>query len=349
MRSKPRRWSLALALLAVLLGGLAALAGGDGAARGGDDARGPGPRVRGLAVPMHAPAQDYGPTFAELRRLGARQVALFVHLYQRDTRAMAPRRHPERTPTDAAIAGAIRSARGHGLEVALVPLVLLEAPAPGEWRGKLRPPSWATWFSVYRHYVVDLAGLAQREGATLFAVGSELGSSEGQVGQWRAVIAAVRAVFRGHVTYAANWDRHEHVAVWEALDSVGLSGYFELTSSLDPTREELVTAWRDVRRALSAWRDRRQLSAPILFMEVGYPSIDGCARHPWDYTRRSAPVDLAEQRLCYEAFVEAWRGAPELEGAFFYEWTGEGGPTDRGYTPRGKPALEVLRAFLEGR
>ena len=42
-------------------------------------------------------------------------------------------------------------------------------------------------------------------------------------------------------------------------------------------------------------------------------------------------------------------GEPALEGVFFYELWGDGGRADTGYTPRGKPASEVLSRYYKSR
>ncbi|MCO5170899.1 MAG: hypothetical protein M9894_31610 [Planctomycetes bacterium] len=308
------------------------------------------PRMRGMALPLHAydPAHDYASPLAELPPLGVTHVAMFVHLWQRDGQSPAPRRHPLRTPSDRILRATIARARALGLEVALVPSVLLERPAPDDWRGNLRPPSWAGWFQGYRRELLHLARLAEDEGVALLAVGSELSSTDGHEALWRALIADVRAEFSGALTYSANWDHYERVRFWDALDQIGLSAYFELSRAEDPTVDDLTAAWAAQRAALEAFRLRRGLlRQPLVLLEVGYPSVEGCASKPWDY---AAPgrVDLEAQRRCYAAFAAAWADAPpgDLAGVFFYEWWGEGGRRDRGYTPRGKPALEVVKGFF---
>jgi hypothetical protein len=304
--------------------------------------------LRGMALPMHSadPEHDYGPALAELPALGVTDVALFVHMYQPDVASPAPARHPLRTPSDRAIRRAIEQARALGLEVTVVVSVLLERPN-GDWRGNLHPRSWDRWFAGYGRELLHWARLAEDAGASTLCVGSELSSSETQVDAWRGLIRAVRAEFSGALTYSANWDHYDQVPFWDALDYIGLSGYYELTShdAVDPPLDLLREAWARQRRVLTAWRARRGLRAPLLFLEIGYPSKRGCAGAPWDYMR-DAPVDVQAQADCYRAFAEAWAGAPELAGTFFYEWWGDGGPADGTYTPRGKPAEDVVRAFF---
>lgn len=318
--------------------------------------------MRGMGVPLHSldPEHDY--RLGELPELGVTHVAIFVKMFQPDAQSPAPARHPLRSTSDRALREAIAEARRLGLQVALVPIVELERRGPDDWRGMIRPPSWPRWFAGYRRELLHWARLAEDAGASLLSVGSELSSSEGQTALWREVIAATRTAFSGDLTYSANWDHYESFQAWSALDYIGLSGYYELwgkDAPEEPSLEALKAAWARQRRALAGWRHGRDLSQPLVFMEVGYVSLDGCARTPWDYTHgggqvddggtRRRPVDLEEQLLCYQAFAEVWKGAPELAGTFFYEWWGDGGARDGNYTPRGKPALEVLQAFYGAR
>lgn len=311
--------------------------------------------MRGMGVPLHSldPEHDY--RLDELPELGVTHVAIFVKMFQPDVGSPAPARHPLRSTSDRELRDRIAGARRLGLQVALVPIVELERRERDDWRGKLRPPSWPRWFAGYRRELLHWARLAEDAGASLLSVGSELSSSEAQATLWRETIAAARTVFSGDLTYSANWDHYEGFPAWGALDYIGLSGYYELwkrDAPVEPTLEALQAAWAKQRRALAGWRHMRGLSQPLVFVEVGYTSLDGCARTPWDYTQGGGQqgggkrdLDLEEQLLCYQAFANAWAGAPELAGTFFYEWWGDGGRRDGNYTPRGKPALEVLQAF----
>ena len=53
------------------------------------------------------------------------------------------------------------------------------------------------------------------------------------------------------------------------------------------------------------------------------------------------------QRLGFAAFAAAFTPAPSwLDGYFIWNWYGWGGPTSRGYTPRGKPARVEIERML---
>jgi hypothetical protein len=321
------------------------------------------PAIRGMGLTMHSkdPSYDYGPMLSELPAMGVTHICVFVHFYQPNARSQAPARHPLKTPTDRAISNVLKAIRDLGMQSALLPIVLLETPRDDEWRGAISPPdrrgrekgsegyrgpNWNPWFAGYTREIMHFARLAEEGGASLFSVGSELSTTEAQKGQWTRVVERVRKVFSGRLTYSANWDHYSEVKIWPLLDCIGVSGYYELTTVLAPTQEELDASWVKVRTRLNAWRANAGLEKKkILFTELGYPSIDGGARHPWDYTRKADP-DHVEQEMAYRAFGRAWEGRDELLGVFFYEWWGLGGAGDRGYTPREKPAADVIRIFF---
>jgi hypothetical protein len=125
-----------------------------------------------------------------------------------------------------------------------------------------------------------------------------------------------------------------------------VTGYWELTADLDASTAALTAAWTAPKGELVRWAEG--LDRPVVLTEVGYPSLDGGAAWPWDETR-TAPVDLEEQTRAYRAFVAAWSGEQRLQGVYFWNWFGFGGPRDGNYTPRGKPAAEVIRRWYRPR
>ncbi len=224
-----------------------------------------------------------------------------------------------------------------------MPIIDVEERAAGVWRGTLKPADIDLWWRAYVRFILHYATIAAEEKVALFAVGSELASTEAWRDRWFALISSVRRRYTGKLTYSANWDHFEHVSFWQRLDAVGVTGYNQLTDGNDATEEELAAAWRPVRARLSDFAAKG--GRPLLLTEVGYTSQDGAARRPWDYTVR-ARVDLEEQRRCYAALARVWRDDPALHGVFIWEWSGGGGTRDAGYTPRGKPAEIVLRSWF---
>ena len=142
-----------------------------------------------------------------------------------------------------------------------------------------------------------------------------------------------------HCVPLAAWPRrdailhaiHEHDNGWAEEDAA-------------PTVARMTERWSAVRAQLESFAHRQK--RPLFFTEVGYPSIQGGATWPWHYGRE-APLDLGEQARAYDAFIHVWRTPSSVfRGVLFWNWEGAGGPTDTGYTPRGKPAAEHVKAWF---
>ena len=227
----------------------------------------------------------------------------------------------------------------------LIPIVLLdETEESTDWRGTIDPPDWDRWFASYREFILYYARIAAETGAEYFSVGSELISTEFFRDRWVGVIDAVREVYPGLLLYSSNWDHYEQVRAWDRLDLVGVTAYNTVSNSDKPTVEELLGFWKPIKTKLLRWQ--RKIGKPIVFTEVGYPSQVGASRDPWNYYM-STQVDLETQKRCFEAFFATWEDEPAVAGVYVFEWWGEGGPEDTSYMPKGKPAMEVIRAWLE--
>ena len=303
--------------------------------------------MRGVAVTPYSEVRAAGVTFDsmvdEISALGAKDISVVVQWSQRDVNATQIAPHPKETQDDAVVRKMLRRARDRGLRTTLFPIIWVERRAPGKWRGTIAPTDVEAWWGAYRAFILHYARLAADEDVALFSVGSELNSMELHEARWRALIAEVRGVYRGRLTYSANWDHFEHVRFWDALDLLGVTAYFELTQEALPSVTALTEAWRKVREVLLDFQARH--GRPLLITEVGWPSQVGGAQRPWNYAA-GAPVDLEVQRRCYEAFVAAWGTTRDFGGVLFWNWWGPGGERDGDYTPRRKPAERHLRAFF---
>jgi hypothetical protein len=301
---------------------------------------------KGIALGLYSkdPGYTYENEIREIKALGATHVSIVVSWYQKDVRAseIYPRWKGVGdfdTPTDEKLAQVIDGARRAGLDVFLFPILRIEERKPKEWRGVLAPQDRKAWQQNYRRFIMHYARIAAKHGVALYLVGSELCSQEQDVDYWKSLIASVRKIYPGELIYSANWDHYKKIGFWDDLDYIGLNGYYEMSQSGQPTVEEVVRRWWEVSNEIAAWQERHRKK--LVFTEIGYPSVDGGCKHPWDYTR-VAPVDLQEQALCYEAFFLSWNRSAILGGVYFWNWYGQGGENDRSYTPRGKPAEKVL-------
>jgi hypothetical protein len=284
---------------------------------------------------------------SRLKSLGVKDVAVVVTWYQADAQATEIAPDPQRSLSDEDLIRILRRLRAAGLRAYIRPLVDLQ---DGRWRGEISFESesdWTAWFDSYERFITHYARIAAREGSGLFFVGTELERTVFREQQWREVIASVREVFWGALTYSANWDGYESVPFWDALDYVGIDAYFDLEIEPEPTVKALVEAWQPWAVRLEEFATR--IGLPMLFTEVGLRSVTGASRHPWDW-RRDTPISLQEQANYYEALFRVFWKRPWLSGIYIWAWLpGLGGPEDPTYTPVDKPAAQILTRWYSRR
>ncbi|MBN2359314.1 MAG: hypothetical protein JXR83_07655 [Deltaproteobacteria bacterium] len=306
------------------------------------------PPQRGIALGLFDSDEnfDYGFFLDEIAAQGASHVSLVTVWYQKDIEAEELRPRPGYTVSDGALARTIEQARQRGLRVLLFPIIGVEIRKANEWRGRIKPKSWDAWHASYHRYILHIAAIAERTGVETLSVGSELLSTERTREPWARLIADTRKVYRGKILYSANWDHYEPVSFWDLVDVMGVTSYYELSKEREPALPTLIASWERWKRPLVSFAKR--IGKPLVFTEIGYPSLDGCNMYPWDETRRES-VDLEEQELCYRAFVAAWEDEPALEGIYFWNWYGPGGILDGDYSPRGKPAARIIQRWYRHR
>ena len=300
------------------------------------------------SAPFSSPEAER--SLSSLAATGANWLSLIVFGYQDTIDSTTITYTTKRTDTDSDLAHVIKGAHQLGLRVMLKPHVdLLKDPA--HWRGQIgqdfrSEAQWSLWFASYRDFIEHYAALAQRHGVEQFAVGTELSATAGREADWRTVIASVRKIYDGPLTYAANHGGEEmEIRWWDAVDYIGVDAYYRLADRDNPTAGELEAAWRSRIASLdelaSSW------NKPILFTEIGYRSINGATRRPSDW-QREAPLDLQEQADAYQAVFETVYNQPWFAGLFWWVWSTDparGGPADDGYSPYGKPAEAILRSW----
>lgn len=300
--------------------------------------------IRGITLGLHSKdlTYDYKMLLKEMKATGAPWVSLTFTFYQESNNSSHINIPPAGDPFWRQLEKTAKQAKALGLKVVLFPIVLIKKPKFRQWRGTLRPLSFDSWYASYESLMTQIAQIATRTKVDMLSIGSEYGSLDRAPKRWLHVIKTIKKSYNGALMYSANWDAINNIHFQGELDFLGLTGYFDLTDKKDPTVEELVAVWEPIKKLFKEWQKLKNI--PLLFSEVGYTSQDGNNMHPWNYTIANI-LDLQEQKDCYTAFTKVWKQEEALHGVFFYEWFGKGG-TDCGYTPRGKPALEVMKEWF---
>lgn len=283
-----------------------------------------------------APAQK---SLSDLADTGAAWVAVVQTRYmaRRDAGAI----EPGDTASEDGLRRAIRRAKARGLKVALKPHVDVRDLAV---RALIDPKDAESWWRDYDAYVLHYAGIASQEGCDLFVVGTELALMTRYHRRWTSLIARARKIYKGPLTYAANWYDYPAVPFWGALDYIGIDGYFPLADARH--RWAMKAAWGLWKAPLAA--QAMASGKPVLFTEFGCSSQRGANLKPWEWNRLG-PVDLALQRDYYETFLESFAREPWFAGVLVWGWDDDpssGGPDSFGLTVQGKPALDVLKTYF---
>jgi hypothetical protein len=279
--------------------------------------------------------------------LGVNWISVVVTCYQKDIASTSIQcRTSKDTPSDTDLRHVISYAHSLGLRVMLKPHIDLYDDL-AHWRGQIGSgndeQTWNAWFTSYQAVITRYAELARELDVDYFVVGTELTAASHREANWRRLVEVIRQVYPGPLTYAANHDGEEmNVRWWDALDAIGVDAYYPLTRNPDPTVEDIKDAWKPIIMRLEALSTRWEL--PIILTEIGYQSLDGTNRTPWEVVGTS--LDLQEQADCYQAFFEAFDGKPWWRGVYWWAWDTnplQGGSVDGDFTANNKPAEEVLR------
>ncbi|HBK45801.1 MAG TPA: glycosidase-like protein [Xanthomonadaceae bacterium] len=298
---------------------------------------GPAPPWMGANVKV-SPDAPWGSAEAaaslqDLAGAGASRALLVAFVWQASPRSDAPVLGSDSGP--AQMRQALRQSRAAGL----APVLKVHLWIPGHWAGDAAPADRAAWFAAYQRALLRLAEVAQSEHAQALVIGTELRQLQ-DAPQWPALVAAVRAVYRGPLVYVADGlDRAEAFTHWSLFDAVGTSLYPRLSADAATRRREMDSAAARLRR-LGA-----RVGKPVWVAELGLRSAQGALAAPWESPeQRHAPVDLAVQA----EVLQQWRQAlqeHDVAGIGIWCWYTDpraGGADDSDFTVQHKPARRVL-------
>lgn len=191
-----------------------------------------------------------------------------------------------------------------------------------KWRGAITfstAEAWKRFFTGYKAFIVDHARFAEKHQLPLLSIGIEYQKTLGHESAWRDIIKAVRKVYRGPLTYAANWDEAGRVPFWKELDYIGVQAYFPLSAAANPSTKQLVAAWQgpiDQLKSLSKANQDR----PVVFTEIGYPRGLSAAKEPWKPAQDDSKAAIELRSRLFAAAFARLSAEPLIKGAFWWKW-----------------------------
>lgn len=133
--------------------------------------------------------------------------------------------------------------------------------------------------------------------------------------QWIELIQKVRDIYKGKLSYAANYDNYHEVDFWEHLDFIGINAYFPLREPTDklPPEDELSMQfeqkWETIFTEINQFKEKQKLeNKPLLFTELGYTYYPNSTVESWNgngfailgRVTNEKLVIWEEQKKCYE-------------------------------------------------
>jgi hypothetical protein len=295
--------------------------------------------------------------------------------------------------TDDEIRHAVELARQNGLKVMFKPVV---NPADGVWRAWIRfyrpvtddekargitgvhdpwgekpqdlpgmtidVEKWEKWWHDFDAFILHYAQLAEELHVPVYCLGCEMNSTEEHEEHWRSLIARVRDVYHGLITYDVNHDGEDNVKWFDSCDFISISAYYPIPFPDgrpldDAAKQTAATQVADIVAAMQPIKERltkvhEHWKKPILFIETGVTPIRGCARTPWKHIdeTQDRPIDQAEQANYYQAQFETFWNEPWFMGWCWWEWPArlyskDHAANDREFCTYGKQAEDVLREW----
>ena len=312
------------------------------------------PRIRGASFQGTETLDLVDESLLNLRQVGANSIALEVVWHQANRTDSSFLDLPTQTYQD--LVPLIEAAHGRDFDVLLHPRVEVNSGTPS---ALLDPASRSDWFEAYEARLLELAEFANENSVAMFSIGSNLNRLESESSTWSTLVQRVRDRFDGDVTYAAGHQAHptagggfHELEWWNELDLIGIDAFFSLTFDINAELDALRDGAIVVADEIETFRDRADLSQPVLFTDFGFRSIDGGAVFPLGDGRGGDPIDVDEQAWAFDAVLgevtqRSWWG-----GGFVRGWSADphgGGEADGGFTPQQKPAEAILANYYGGR
>ncbi len=301
-------------------------------------------------INMEAPPNEVDSScFTNMHRIGAKWVSIIPFAFSRQGQTIV--RYNEGRQwwgeREEGIVACIKLAHLTNMKVMLKPQLWIGG---GEYTGHFScktDSAWKEWENNYLKYILHNASIAQKTKADLFCIGTEMDAAVKERPQfWSCLIDSVKKIYKGEITYAANWVCFKEFSSWEKLSYIGIDAYFPLSNAVTPTVDELLTGWEPHYTDIKTFTELKK--KPILFTEYGYRSMDKCGEAPW-LSNNTGNVNLQAQQNAYEALYTRFVPQPWFAGGFLWKWhvndSSAGGLSNNNYTPQNKPVEIIIKKW----
>ena len=230
------------------------------------------------------------------------------------------------TPSVSSFTYGVHFAHALGLHVFVTPLLQVSGAQP--WSGNIEFSTHEQeqqWFASYWQAINPYVLAATQADVEQFALGTEYEWLQEHAPNtlWNRLIAELRSVFPGTLTYDMDWTSLQTPPrSWMRnpdLKMIGVSAYLPLIDTperVDP--RHIFDLWKHtVKRALDNFA--LKLGEPIFISEIGYRNSADALYRSWQPTS-SAPPDPQEQAAACDAALANIIPDQHILGSFFWGW-----------------------------
>ncbi len=244
------------------------------------------------------------------------------------------------TMSDEELIAFIKYAKSRGVRVALKPTANCKN---GTWRAHINffdedvpcEPKWCNWFASYTAFQLHYAVIAEQTSCDMFIAGCEMVQTERREVEWRKLIADIRKVYSGPVSYNTDKYQEHNVKWWDCVDIISSSGYYPI--------EDWETQLDRIERVV------QKFNKPFFFAECGCMSTKDSNKVPNDWSIKG-DVDLNGQADWYNTMFSACDKRDWVGGFAIWDWGAKLYPetkadADGRYGVFAKPAEQVIKNF----
>ena len=223
----------------------------------------------------------------------------------------------------------------------------------GLYTGYLEPTTEEQWKILedsYEKFILEFAEIAENTKADILCIGTELEKFVAKRSSyWNGLIEKIKKIYKGELTYAANWDEFKRVPFWNQLDYIGVDAYFPLSDKKTPTVLDFEKGWKPHKQSIK--NIQQKFNKPILFTEYGYRSVDFNGKKPWESNRLKGSVNLEAQVNATQAIHNQFWKEDWFAGGFIWKWfhnhENVGGKSNNRFTPQNKPTEALIKKLYK--
>ena len=235
----------------------------------------------------------------------------------------------------------------HNVKVMMKPHIWMR----GQFTGHMKMTSEENWKKLensYTEFILEFAELARETKADILCIGTELEQFVvNRPDYWNDLIKKIKTVYKGKLTYAANWDEFKRTPFWNQLDYIGVDAYFPVSDSQTPTVEECLEGWMKHKTDINEVSNK--FKKPVLFTEFGYRSADFSGKEPWKSDRYKDPANFEAQNNTTKALFDTFWEEDWFAGGFIWKWfhnhEKSGGENNNQFTPQNKPVEAIIKDY----